>query len=516
MSGWLRFFAIVLLVIGVFFRFFNLDQKLYWGDEIATSLRISGFTQVEMEQQVGTGRVVNILDLQKYQYPSPEKTVIDTIKGLALEESQLTPLYFVMVRFWVRLFGNSVAITRSLSTVISLLAFSCLYWLCQELFESRQIGWIAIALTAVSPVHVIYAQEARPYSLWIVTVLLSSAALLRAMRLKTKVSWGIYGITVALGLYTQLFFGLVAIGHGIYVAAIEGFRLSRTLTSYLLTSVVGLLTFTPWLLVIITNPTSETVSWTNTKQTLLSSVTRWSALVSRTFLDLGVSPVDSLKLKIAVVPLILLVLALIIYSVYFLCRSTSKSVWLFVLTLIGSVGLPLIILDFFFQKRYGTTRHLLPSSLGIQLAVAYLLTTKLKSIYDKILPQQLWKIVSGMIIISGVISCTIRTQYEIWWNQLPGQYGNFPQIARIVNNANHPLLISYGSISQVQILGHILNEKIQVMVVDDSNKPEIIDGFSDVFLLNSSELSRSELEELYTAKAKQITKEFWQLETPMK
>src|SRR5262245_22388802 len=122
MSGWLRFFAIVLLVIGVFFRFVNLDQKLYWGDEVATSLRISGYPYVEMEQQIGTGRVVSVADLQKYQYPSPEKTAIDTIKGLALEESQLTPLYFMMVRFWVQLFGNSVAITRSLSAVISLLA----------------------------------------------------------------------------------------------------------------------------------------------------------------------------------------------------------------------------------------------------------------------------------------------------------------------------------------------------------------------------------------------------------
>jgi uncharacterized membrane protein len=409
------------------------------------------------------------------------------------------------------LFGNSVAITRSLSAVISLLAFSCLYWLCQELFKSRQIGWIAIALIAVSPVHVIYAQEARPYSLWIVTVLLSSAALLRAMRLKTKVSWGIYGTTVVLGLYTHLFFGLVAIGHGIYIAAIEDFRLSRTLTSYLLTLLVGLLTFTPWLLVIITNPTLKTVSWINTKQILLSSITRWSALVSRTFLDLGISPGDSLKLKIAVAPLILLVLSLIIYAIYFLCRNTSKPIWLFVLTLTGSVGLPLIILDFFFQKRFGTTRHILPSSLGIQLAVAYLLATKLKSFNDKILPQQPWNIVSGMIIISGIISCTIRTQYEIWWNQLPAENGNLPQIARIVNEANHPLLIFYDSINQAQILGHILKEKAQIMVAEGSNKPEITGKFSDVLLLNSSELSRSELEEVYTEKTERITKELWRL-----
>lgn len=45
-----------------------------------------------------------------------------------------------------------------------------------------------MALIAVSPFHVLYAQEAREYSLWTVTILLSSAALLRAMRVKTKLS----------------------------------------------------------------------------------------------------------------------------------------------------------------------------------------------------------------------------------------------------------------------------------------------------------------------------------------
>ncbi len=42
--GWFRFFIIVVLVIGVWFRFINIDQKVYWFDEAATTDRILGLT----------------------------------------------------------------------------------------------------------------------------------------------------------------------------------------------------------------------------------------------------------------------------------------------------------------------------------------------------------------------------------------------------------------------------------------------------------------------------------------
>jgi uncharacterized membrane protein len=56
----LRFLIITLLAIGIFFRFVNLDRKIYWGDEVATSLMISGYTQAEMNQQLWNGRVISV------------------------------------------------------------------------------------------------------------------------------------------------------------------------------------------------------------------------------------------------------------------------------------------------------------------------------------------------------------------------------------------------------------------------------------------------------------------------
>ena len=122
LDKWVRFLIIAILVMGMFFRFANLQKKVYWIDEGYTYLRISGYTESEFIQELGDGQIKEIKSLQNYQRINAEKSVFDTVKKLALEESQLTPLYFVAAKFWVQLFGDSIAITRSWSAVFSGLA----------------------------------------------------------------------------------------------------------------------------------------------------------------------------------------------------------------------------------------------------------------------------------------------------------------------------------------------------------------------------------------------------------
>lgn len=70
---------------------------------------------------------------------------------------------------------------------------------------------------AVSRPHVLYAQEARQYSLWTVTILLSNAAFLQALRVKNTGSWVIYGMTMVLGLYSHSLSVLMEIMHSVYL-----------------------------------------------------------------------------------------------------------------------------------------------------------------------------------------------------------------------------------------------------------------------------------------------------------
>ena len=133
---------------------------------------------------------------------------------------------------WVNLFGNSIAVIRSLSVVFGLLALPCIYWLCLELFESPAVGWIAMGLLSISPLHILYAQEARMYSLHTFNILFSSVILLRAIRKQTKLNWLAYAATIALGLYTHPLFCFVLVPHGLYVIIKEGFKLKKTSIAY--------------------------------------------------------------------------------------------------------------------------------------------------------------------------------------------------------------------------------------------------------------------------------------------
>ncbi len=524
---WLRFLIIILLVMGVFFRFANIDRKSYSGDEIHTSLRISGYTVAEMKQELRNGRVVSFEDLQKYQSPNAEKSAIDTIRGLALEDSQQVPLYFVMARTWVQSFGNSVGLRRLMSAFISLLAFPCIYWLCQELFESSLTGWIAMVLIAISPVHVLFAQIARGYSLWVVAILLSSIALLRAIRLQTKVSWVIYGATVSLGFYSHLYFIFVAIGQAVYVAAIERFRLNKTLISYGLASLAGLLAFVPWIWVIVSNRSAvDGPKWaTITGYSPLSSAIRWAGLISRAFLDLGVSPSDSFRLLLLLIPSTLILLILILYSIYFLCRHTPKRIWLFVLSLIGVEVLVLMPPDLILGWHLGATRYLFPCILGIELSVAYLLATQITSLSVGNRPQKMWQLVFVLLISSGVLSCAISSQAKIWWH-IGGEGRKYEyQVADVVNQATKPLLISdTNDLVPVQSLSYMLEQKVRFQLLAKPDLSKMPDGFSEVFFYNPSDSLQAELERVYHSRIKLISKSnqtatsqtvssFWRLET---
>jgi uncharacterized membrane protein len=147
--NWLKIFIVLTLAIGIFFRFTNIDKKFYWSDETLSSLRVSGYRISEVEQALLDGKVMDIKNLDRYQVINNEKGLIDTIKSVIIEEGH-PPLYYVILRFWSQCFGSSVGMMRSLSAVMSLLAFPCIYWLCQELFKSPLVGWISIALLAAS------------------------------------------------------------------------------------------------------------------------------------------------------------------------------------------------------------------------------------------------------------------------------------------------------------------------------------------------------------------------------
>ncbi|MFQ3629924.1 MAG: glycosyltransferase family 39 protein, partial [Cyanobacteriota bacterium] len=296
---WLRYAVIALMVAGVFFRFVNLGQKVYWTDEALTSLRSSGHTKVEFVEEQFTGEVISPETVMHYQSLEPENGWGHTLAAL-MGNAEHTPLYFLGVRGWMELFGSGSGAVRSLSAVLGVLAFPCVFWLALELFQSQAAAWVSLGLFAITPLHILYAQEARPYSLWTLCILLSSAALLRAMRVRSWQSWAIYGLSLALGLYTQLLFALVAIAHALYVIGIEQILHKRRLTdkarAYALSAGAALLSLSPWvvLLVVRADRIRDTTASLSQVTSLEQLINRWFLALSRAFVGIDLAAANGL------------------------------------------------------------------------------------------------------------------------------------------------------------------------------------------------------------------------------
>jgi uncharacterized membrane protein len=495
---WFRILLIVVLILGINFRFINLDQKVYWHDEVHTSIRISGYADDDI-LAVYSGEVLTPSEVLQLQRPTPEKDWQDVFQVLS-KSPEHPPLYYILARGWVLAFGASVTSIRTLSAVISVLVFPSLYWLCWELFRAPKIGLMAMLIVSISPFHVLYAQEAREYSLWTLITLLSSAALIRAVNLHQKNSnfiqklqaWSLYSFTLTLNLYTSLFSIAVAMGYGIYMILLERFRPTKRFLSCLLASLIAVALYIPWVLQILNNYAEmvNQTAWTTGTKPLTELISRWELNFSSIFIDIHPS------LNSWIIPRISILLFLAIaYAVYRVCRHTDKTVRLFILTLIiipaAALMLPDIILG---GRRSIYTRYFVPSYIGIQISVAYLLCN-LQWVQSKIRPYVL-----PVILSIGIISCLISTQAETWWTK-SASYNN-AEAANFINQYNQPLLIS--DTNQINVgnlisLTHKLDSDVRLQLVVKSNIPNIPIDFDPIFLYNPSNELKSGIEAEYNS-----------------
>ncbi len=532
----LRFGKLLLalcLAAGVILRGVNLEQKLYWYDEAFTALRISGYTEAEAVQAIPSDQVIGTEQLATYQRLS-ERGVTDTLRGLAQEEPQHTPLYFGLVRIWAQLFGDSVAAIRSLSVLLSLLALSAMAWLCWELYGSELAVWLGTGLLAVSPFQVLYAQEARPTALWTLTILLSSAALLRALRLKAARSWWLYGGLSVLNFYAYLFSGLVAVAHAVYVARLER-RLSLTLCWFAGMLALSLLLFSPWLLAIAANSAQvDTVTnWLAVEQrlNLLSLVKLWAYHLSLPFVDRG-TLILPLPLRLLNSLAHLTVRGLILVAFYRLWRYASLRVWLFVTSLTLVPALMLTLPDLIAGgKRSTVPRYLVPVYIGFELALTGLLAGLLSrqfTSWNQRWMRYFWSSVTLFILAAGLFSSSAIAQSETWWSKIHNQ--NVPMLAQQVNQTAQPLIISDAELGDLWSLSRYLDPKVKLLLrpvcyacafnrdlVDQPFLPPIPAGFSDVFLYNPRPSDRwlSQLQQApypVTPIAEGFNNWFWQIE----
>lgn len=163
----------------------------------------------------------------------------------ALRTDLHPPLYFILENLAVGAFGESEAGLRVLSVLAGLAVIAVSYWAMRPLFNER-LSAAAAWFLALSPQFFLYSRMARYYSLAALVAMLAHGLFVRLMVRRGKPrSWLLYGLSVALLLYTSYIAVCVVLAHGVW--SVFARRRRGLWQPWLAATAGGVLLFTPWL-----------------------------------------------------------------------------------------------------------------------------------------------------------------------------------------------------------------------------------------------------------------------------
>lgn len=268
-NSYLRLSLIAAIALGTLLRFWHLELKPLWLDEVITVLFSLGLNYNDIPLDV-------VFSLEKLpQIFSFKKLACSEIAANLATYSTHPPLFFCLLHSWLQMpfvgitYQGLVWSVRSLPALFGIAAIAAVYWLNVIAF-SRTAGIIAAALMAVSPFSVYLSQEARHYTLPILLITLSLAGLMQIQKdlLQQKLRYFVFlGWIVinCLGFYTHYFFILAFVAE---VATLFAFVFSqrhivsrRSVLAIILSILVMIASFMPWLLVMLHHFNRSETTW---------------------------------------------------------------------------------------------------------------------------------------------------------------------------------------------------------------------------------------------------------------
>ncbi|HUC86730.1 MAG TPA: glycosyltransferase family 39 protein [Candidatus Saccharimonadales bacterium] len=212
-----RSFLLLMVVIGAVLRFFDIAESSIWHDE--------GFTMMLVRM-------------------APNQIIARTARDVH------PPLYYLLLHYWIMVFGSSETGARSLSAVFMIAAIPLAYLLVRRLW-SEPAARLAALFVATGPFLIRYSQEARMYGMVAFLLLLATYILLRALESNRWVWWLAYTLTMAAAIYTHYYTIFVIAVHWIYMGVVtpRQRRTHRGLWNprWWLSNAVIVLAFLPWL-----------------------------------------------------------------------------------------------------------------------------------------------------------------------------------------------------------------------------------------------------------------------------
>ena len=178
----------------------------------------------------------------------------------ALSHDGAPPLYYVLLHFWMRLFGQGDGAVRALSGLTSVVTLP-VFWLAGRRIGGRPVAWVAFFLALSSPFAINYATTTRMYSLMVLLSVLGFLALSAVMENPTRGRRVALGAVTAALLYTHYW--------AIYLVLVTGlWLLWRVLARgdggpALRAMIVGGLLWLPWVPVFFFQTLHTGTPWTS-------------------------------------------------------------------------------------------------------------------------------------------------------------------------------------------------------------------------------------------------------------
>ncbi|MCU0834864.1 MAG: glycosyltransferase family 39 protein [Chromatiaceae bacterium] len=477
--------AAAAVLAGALARPYDLERMVVWHDEVFTAMRVFGNSQAEVGQEVFSGHERPAADLLAYQRPSPGRAWTHTLSAFK-EHPEHAPLYYTLAWLAAALPAEPIAALRGTSAVLGVLLIPAVFWLARELFRDPGAAWVAAALVAISPLHLLYAQEARQYALWTVLVAAASAAFLRALRRGGRADWALYAVLAALGLWSHALTVLAVAAHGAYGVLTAGGRaaLSRFLRAWGAALGLAVLLFAPWLWVMVAGA-EEVQRFTGWMQRPISAeriAEAWGMHLVRVFADL---PAAGRWLLLGLLPLT--------WVLWRLGRGAPARVTLFLGLLLAAFASAMLLPDLVLGgSRSLHPRYVLPGFLALTLAAAWVLAQG----WDA--PQRGRRLGAraGLML---VLALGLGSQWQIlaadtWWSK--NYSGENHRVAARVNAAERPLVLASGSgvgLGELISLAYDLDPEVRVWGEPPGSGARVPAGYASLFAVTPSGELRAQL-----------------------
>lgn len=200
---------------------------------------------------------------EAYSFMVARHSVGEILGALRLDNGP--PLHYVMLHYWMKIFGDGPWALRALSAVFSTAAVAAVVYWDAPWFPRRARLWAGF-LFAITPIAIYYAQEARMYSVVLFFTLMSVIYLERGLRAGGWRNWAAMAAFTALGLYTSyVVFFLLPLGFiviaAMYLSGVDRRLLLRRSAGLVAALAAAGLLFTPWLPIFAKQPSKEATSW---------------------------------------------------------------------------------------------------------------------------------------------------------------------------------------------------------------------------------------------------------------